>query len=50
MRQLIFHISLSGTRDGFAPQTFWSCCRNYAGAVMVLKVKEQMKSLEATIL
>ncbi|RHZ66063.1 hypothetical protein Glove_309g18 [Diversispora epigaea] len=34
-----FELILSGTRDGFTPQTFWNTCHNHARTVVVAKVK-----------
>ncbi|RHZ89477.1 hypothetical protein Glove_13g75 [Diversispora epigaea] len=34
-----FKLILSGTRDGFAPQTFWNICHGHAKTVVVAKVK-----------
>ncbi|RHZ89661.1 hypothetical protein Glove_13g214 [Diversispora epigaea] len=34
-----FELILSGTRDGFAPQTFWNICLGHANTVVVAKVK-----------
>ncbi|RHZ89519.1 hypothetical protein Glove_13g229 [Diversispora epigaea] len=34
-----FELILSGTRDGFAPQTFWNICHGHANTVVVAKVK-----------
>ncbi|RHZ89485.1 hypothetical protein Glove_13g65 [Diversispora epigaea] len=34
-----FELILSGTRDGFAPQTFWNICHGHAKTVVVAKVK-----------
>ncbi|RHZ74809.1 hypothetical protein Glove_219g61 [Diversispora epigaea] len=34
-----FELILSGTRDGFAPQTFWNICHGHAKTVVVVKVK-----------
>ncbi|RHZ89521.1 hypothetical protein Glove_13g223 [Diversispora epigaea] len=34
-----FELILSGTRDGFAPQTFWNICHGHAKTVLVIKVK-----------
>ncbi|RHZ89471.1 hypothetical protein Glove_13g169 [Diversispora epigaea] len=34
-----FVLILHGTRDGFAPQTFWNICHGYAKTVVVVKVK-----------
>ncbi|RHZ65290.1 hypothetical protein Glove_318g31 [Diversispora epigaea] len=34
-----FELVLRGTRDGFAPQTFWDICEGYGGTVVVMKVK-----------
>ncbi|RHZ89608.1 hypothetical protein Glove_13g231 [Diversispora epigaea] len=37
--QCTFELILSGTRDGFAPQTFWYICHVHAKTVVVIKVK-----------
>ncbi|RHZ82388.1 hypothetical protein Glove_109g175 [Diversispora epigaea] len=34
-----FELVLRGTKDGFAPQTFWNICHGYACTVVVVKVK-----------
>ncbi|RHZ89489.1 hypothetical protein Glove_13g62 [Diversispora epigaea] len=34
-----FELILSGTRDGFAPQTFWNICHGYTNTVVIAKVK-----------
>ncbi|RHZ77545.1 hypothetical protein Glove_176g22 [Diversispora epigaea] len=34
-----FELILRGTKDGFAPQTFWDICRGHVGTVVVMKVK-----------
>ncbi|RHZ72456.1 hypothetical protein Glove_242g112 [Diversispora epigaea] len=34
-----FQLILQGTRDGFAPQTFWNMCYGHAGTVVIVKVK-----------
>ncbi|RHZ75515.1 hypothetical protein Glove_213g99 [Diversispora epigaea] len=34
-----FEFILRGTRDGFAPQTFWNICQGYTCTVVLLKVK-----------
>ncbi|RHZ82275.1 hypothetical protein Glove_110g71 [Diversispora epigaea] len=34
-----FELILRGTKDGFAPQTFWDKCHGHAGTVVVIKVK-----------
>ncbi|RHZ89571.1 hypothetical protein Glove_13g206 [Diversispora epigaea] len=34
-----FELILSGTRDGFAPQTFWNICHGHANTIVVVKVK-----------
>ncbi|RHZ89585.1 hypothetical protein Glove_13g122 [Diversispora epigaea] len=34
-----FELILRGTRDGFAPQTFWNICHGHAKTVVVIKVK-----------
>ncbi|RHZ89555.1 hypothetical protein Glove_13g111 [Diversispora epigaea] len=34
-----FELILSGTRDGFAPQTFWNICHGHAKTVVIAKVK-----------
>ncbi|RHZ89472.1 hypothetical protein Glove_13g164 [Diversispora epigaea] len=34
-----FELILSGTRNGFAPQTFWNICHGHAKTVVVTKVK-----------
>ncbi|RHZ67414.1 hypothetical protein Glove_301g14 [Diversispora epigaea] len=35
-----FELILRGTRDGFAPQTFWDICHSYPGTVVLVKVAE----------
>ncbi|RHZ89667.1 hypothetical protein Glove_13g80 [Diversispora epigaea] len=40
-----FELILSGTRDGFAPQTFWNICHGHAKTVVVVKVKMTDKIL-----
>ncbi|RHZ85093.1 hypothetical protein Glove_71g120 [Diversispora epigaea] len=35
-----FELILRGTKDGFAPQTFWNICHGHAHTVVVAKVKE----------
>ncbi|RHZ87568.1 hypothetical protein Glove_33g45 [Diversispora epigaea] len=34
-----FELILCGTRDGFAPQTFWNICHGHACTIVVVKVK-----------
>ncbi|RHZ70825.1 hypothetical protein Glove_266g13 [Diversispora epigaea] len=34
-----FELILRGTRDGFAPQTFWNICHGHACTVVLVKVK-----------
>ncbi|RHZ77532.1 hypothetical protein Glove_177g143 [Diversispora epigaea] len=34
-----FELILCGTRDGFAPQTFWNICHGHACTVVLVKVK-----------
>ncbi|RHZ65299.1 hypothetical protein Glove_318g60 [Diversispora epigaea] len=34
-----FELILRGTRDGFAPQTFWDICQGHAGTVVLVKIK-----------
>ncbi|RHZ87587.1 hypothetical protein Glove_33g38 [Diversispora epigaea] len=34
-----FELILCGTRDGFAPQTFWNICHGHAYTIVVAKVK-----------
>ncbi|RHZ44046.1 hypothetical protein Glove_768g9 [Diversispora epigaea] len=34
-----FELILRGTRDGFAPQTFWDICHGHACTVVLVKVK-----------
>ncbi|RHZ77530.1 hypothetical protein Glove_177g141 [Diversispora epigaea] len=34
-----FELILRGTRDGFAPQTFWNMCHGHACTVVLVKVK-----------
>ncbi|RHZ82479.1 hypothetical protein Glove_109g165 [Diversispora epigaea] len=34
-----FELVLRGTKDGFAPQTFWNICHGYSRTVVVVKVK-----------
>ncbi|RHZ70812.1 hypothetical protein Glove_266g25 [Diversispora epigaea] len=34
-----FELILRGTRDGFAPQTFWNICHGHAYTVVLVKVK-----------
>ncbi|RHZ87599.1 hypothetical protein Glove_33g279 [Diversispora epigaea] len=34
-----FELILCGTRDGFAPQTFWNICHGHACTIVVAKVK-----------
>ncbi|RHZ80998.1 hypothetical protein Glove_130g145 [Diversispora epigaea] len=34
-----FELVLRGTKDGFAPQTFWNICHGYARTIVVAKVK-----------
>ncbi|RHZ69984.1 hypothetical protein Glove_276g76 [Diversispora epigaea] len=34
-----FELVLRGTKDGFAPQTFWNICHGHARTVVVAKVK-----------
>ncbi|RHZ86520.1 hypothetical protein Glove_50g95 [Diversispora epigaea] len=34
-----FELILRGSRDGFAPQTFWDICHGHAGTVVIAKVK-----------
>ncbi|RHZ87682.1 hypothetical protein Glove_33g142 [Diversispora epigaea] len=34
-----FELILCGTRDGFAPQTFWNICHGHALTIVVVKVK-----------
>ncbi|RHZ85355.1 hypothetical protein Glove_66g165 [Diversispora epigaea] len=34
-----FELILRGTRDGFAPQTFWNICHGHACTIVVAKVK-----------
>ncbi|RHZ87086.1 hypothetical protein Glove_40g91 [Diversispora epigaea] len=34
-----FQLILRGSRDGFAPKTFWDICHGYANTVAILKVK-----------
>ncbi|RHZ81905.1 hypothetical protein Glove_117g82 [Diversispora epigaea] len=34
-----FELILRGSRDGFAPQTFWDICLGHAGTILVMKVK-----------
>ncbi|RHZ58865.1 hypothetical protein Glove_367g29 [Diversispora epigaea] len=34
-----FELILRGSRDGFAPQTFWNICHGHAHTVVVTKVK-----------
>ncbi|RHZ81649.1 hypothetical protein Glove_117g113 [Diversispora epigaea] len=34
-----FELILRGTKDGFAPQTFWNICHGHARTVVVAKVK-----------
>ncbi|RHZ89625.1 hypothetical protein Glove_13g50 [Diversispora epigaea] len=34
-----FELILSGTRDGFVPQTFWNICHGHAETVVIIKVK-----------
>ncbi|RHZ72464.1 hypothetical protein Glove_242g87 [Diversispora epigaea] len=34
-----FQLILQGTRDGFAPQTFWNMCHGHAGTVVMAKIK-----------
>ncbi|RHZ87639.1 hypothetical protein Glove_33g290 [Diversispora epigaea] len=34
-----FELILCGTRDGFAPQTFWNICQDHACTIVVAKVK-----------
>ncbi|RHZ45962.1 hypothetical protein Glove_641g10 [Diversispora epigaea] len=33
-----FELILSGTKDGFAPQTFWNICHGHAKTVVIIKV------------
>ncbi|RHZ81865.1 hypothetical protein Glove_117g209 [Diversispora epigaea] len=35
-----FELILSGSRDGFVPQTFWDICHGHASTILVMKVKE----------
>ena len=37
-----FELILRGTKDGFAPQTFWNICHGYARTVVVAKVSFSM--------
>ncbi|RHZ81904.1 hypothetical protein Glove_117g86 [Diversispora epigaea] len=34
-----FELILRGSRDGFAPQTFWDICHGHSGTIFVIKVK-----------
>ncbi|RHZ86495.1 hypothetical protein Glove_50g71 [Diversispora epigaea] len=34
-----FELILNGTKDGFAPQTFWNICHGHAKTVVIIKVK-----------
>ncbi|RHZ87642.1 hypothetical protein Glove_33g294 [Diversispora epigaea] len=34
-----FELILHGTRDGFAPQTFWNICHGHACTIVVAKIK-----------
>ncbi|RHZ86538.1 hypothetical protein Glove_50g64 [Diversispora epigaea] len=34
-----FELILNGTKDGFAPQTFWNICHGHAKTVVITKVK-----------
>ncbi|RHZ87683.1 hypothetical protein Glove_33g259 [Diversispora epigaea] len=34
-----FELILRGTRDGFAPQTFWNICQDHACTIVVAKIK-----------
>ncbi|RHZ87640.1 hypothetical protein Glove_33g291 [Diversispora epigaea] len=34
-----FELILRGTRDGFAPQTFWNICHGHACTIVVAKIK-----------
>ncbi|RHZ72482.1 hypothetical protein Glove_242g35 [Diversispora epigaea] len=34
-----FQLILRGSKDGFAPQTFWDMCHGHAGTVVIIKVK-----------
>ncbi|RHZ66611.1 hypothetical protein Glove_306g71 [Diversispora epigaea] len=34
-----FQLILRGSKDGFAPQTFWNMCHGHAGTVIIIKVK-----------
>ncbi|RHZ72526.1 hypothetical protein Glove_242g15 [Diversispora epigaea] len=34
-----FQLILRGSKDGFAPQTFWDICHGHAGTVVIIKVK-----------
>ncbi|RHZ81887.1 hypothetical protein Glove_117g54 [Diversispora epigaea] len=34
-----FELILRGSRDGFAPKTFWEICHGHAGTILVMKVK-----------
>ncbi|RHZ87302.1 hypothetical protein Glove_37g55 [Diversispora epigaea] len=35
-----FELILSGTRNGFSPQTFWNICNGHVGTIVVIKAKE----------
>ncbi|RHZ77481.1 hypothetical protein Glove_177g136 [Diversispora epigaea] len=35
-----FELILRGTRDGFAPQTFWDMCHGHASTIVLVKVKK----------
>ncbi|RHZ68615.1 hypothetical protein Glove_294g129 [Diversispora epigaea] len=34
-----FKLILRGTKDGFAPQTFWNICHGHKGTVVIIKIK-----------
>ncbi|RHZ66625.1 hypothetical protein Glove_306g51 [Diversispora epigaea] len=34
-----FQLILRGSKDGFAPRTFWNMCHGHAGTVVIIKVK-----------
>ncbi|RHZ72530.1 hypothetical protein Glove_242g11 [Diversispora epigaea] len=34
-----FQLILRGSKDGFAPRTFWDMCNGHAGTVVIIKVK-----------
>ncbi|RHZ68595.1 hypothetical protein Glove_294g108 [Diversispora epigaea] len=34
-----FELILRGTKDGFAPQTFWNICHDHKGTVVIIKIK-----------